>query len=108
MYFVAFFVDLKKSFIVPKQWIKDVKLHKAKFYNNGLNGVQTFSCFYSNETHAFEEDGLPNPSYQPNFDSLPQSTSLNGQGMFRVKLRKCFGKLFTKSFEQVQIKNTIE
>lgn len=67
MYYVVFFVDLTKNFIVPKQWIKDIKLHKEKFYNFSLNSNQIFTCYYTNNEDAFDADGLPKSDFPPNF-----------------------------------------
>lgn len=86
MYYVAFFKDLKKNFIVPKQWIKGIKAHKEKFYNNGLNSTQIFMCFYTNEPNAFEENGLPDGKYQPNFEARV-SFALDGEGLYRGQLK---------------------
>lgn len=91
MYFVAFFIDLKTSLIVPKQWIKDIKSHKEKFYNHSLNKSQKFTCFYTNNHDAFDNDGLPNGNFPPNFH-LGFVDNLNGDGLFRVKLRAYRGK----------------
>lgn len=92
MFYVVFFVDLKKNFIVPKQWIKNIKLHKEKFYNNSLNSNQIFTCFYTNNEGAFDEEGLPKGDFLPNF-TLPLRCSFDGadddevSGLFRVKLK---------------------
>lgn len=86
MYFVAFFIDLKRNVIVPKQWIHNIKSHKEKFYNHSVNSGQVFTCFYTNQRKAFAEDGLPIGTFQPNF-AARFSNALNGDGLFRVKLK---------------------
>lgn len=93
MYYVVFFEDLKKNFIVPKQWIKDIKSHKEKFYNNSLNCVQAFTCFYTNNPNAFDDFGLPKGNYIPKFD-IQVRNDLNGEGLFHVKLKAYKGKIF--------------
>lgn len=85
MYFIAYFKDLKKRFIVPKQWVKDIKQHKEKFHNHSLNSVQTFVCFYTTEPTAFDDDGLPKGTVVPNFQEKFQA-NLNGDGLYLVKL----------------------
>lgn len=86
MYYVAFFLDLKKNIIVPKQWIKDIKLNKEKFYNYGVNCSQVFTCFYTNQPGAFDQDGLPNGEFHANF-SARVSKTLDGDGLFRINLK---------------------
>lgn len=86
MYYVAFFIDLKKNKIVPKQWIRNIKHHKEKFYNNGLNCTQIFTTFYTTNDNAFDEHGLPNVDYPPNFEANA-STNLDGDGLFRINLK---------------------
>lgn len=95
MYYVAFFIDLKRNLIVPKQWIQNIKLHKEKFYNNGVNSGQIFTCFYTNQQEAFEQDGLPCGKFHPNF-SARVSQSLNGEGLFGVNL-KAFKGIYLKT-----------
>lgn len=86
MYYIAFFDGLKKNLIVPKQWLKDIKLHKEKFYNNSLNRSQKFVCFYTNNSDAFDDEGVPNGNFAPNFD-LDFAENVNGDGLFHVKLK---------------------
>lgn len=97
MYYVVFLVDLKKSVIVPKQWIKDIKSHKEKFYNRSLNSAQIFACFYTNEKEAFDKDGLPSGKFSPNFAARASKT-LNGEGLFRVQLKTFKGNYFSVAF----------
>lgn len=85
MYYVAFFTELNKNLIVPKQWIKDIKMHKEKFYNNSLNRSQKFTCFYTNNAAAFDDDGIPNGDFVPNF-------GLGFAQNFRIKLKAYRGK----------------
>lgn len=87
MYFVVFLKVLKKNIIVPKTWIKDLKKHKEKFMDLGLNGNQTYECFYTNDPEAFDEHDMPIKTYPPNFD-LPFRRDLNGAGRFKVQLKK--------------------
>lgn len=105
MYYVAFFIDLKKNFIVPKQWIQNIKSHKEKFYNNGVNSNQVFTCFYTNHPDAFDEDGLPNGLVQANFLARASKT-LNGDGLFRVNL-KTFKGISIKIISQIIENNKI-
>lgn len=86
MFWIVYFESLKKNAIVPKQWIKDIKLHKEKFYNNGLNSNQTFICFYTNHRDAFDDDGLPKGSFAPNFQ-LGIRTDLLSEGLYSIKLK---------------------
>lgn len=99
MYYVVFFKDLKKNYIVPKQWIKDIKLHKEKFYNNSVNHSQTFMCFYTNNPDAFDDDGIPKGNFPPNFDADVR-TELDVEGLFHVKLKVYKGNLSLKGFEK--------
>lgn len=98
MFYIVFFVDLKKNIVVPKQWIKDIKLHKEKFYNNSLNTNQTYTCFYTQNPAAFE-DSLPNGKFAPNFDL---QKNLDDDGLFKVKLKSyrskylCYCLLFSE------------
>lgn len=69
MYYIVYLKDWKKNVIVPKQWIKDVKLHKEKFYNNSVNSSQIFTCFYTNNPNAFDQDGFPQDTYAPDFQA---------------------------------------
>lgn len=86
MYYIAFLKDLKKNFIVPKQWIKDIKLHKEKFYNKSLNSAQTFICFYTTNPAAFDDDGMPRGDFAPNFEERIRE-DLNGDGLYHIKLK---------------------
>lgn len=86
MYYIAYFLELKKNIIVPKQWIKDIKLHKEKFYNNSLNRTQTFTCYYTNDRNAFDDDDFPKGNFPANFQAGFRS-DLNDEGLFRVKLK---------------------
>lgn len=98
MYYIVFFEDLKKNWVVPKQWMKDIKSHKEKFYNNSLNHVQTFICFYTTDPNAFDDSGLPKSDYIPKFD-IQVRNALNGDGLFHVKLKAYKGKiLFVQLF----------
>lgn len=101
MYFIAFFKDLKKNLIVPKQWIKDIKLHKEKFYNNSLNRSQTFTCFYTDNPNAFDDDGLPIGNFVPNFDAkIHVGTQIDGDSLFRIQLVTYKGKLKVDAVEK--------
>lgn len=91
MYYVAFFIDMKKNMIVPKQWIRDIKLHKEKFYNHSLNSGQVFECFYTNQIEAFDVDGLPRRTFQPNFEARV-AKKIDGDGLFRIRLKAYKGK----------------
>lgn len=94
MYYIAFFIDWKKNLIVPKQWIKDIKKHKEKFYNKSLNSSQKFTCFYTNDPGAFGDDDLPNGNFAPNFNlRLTDNLNDSGSGLFLVQLRAYRGKL---------------
>lgn len=95
MYWVVYFIDLKKNIIVPKQWIENIKSHKEKFYNKSLNSAQIFTCYYTNQNEAFEEDGLPNGKFNPNFAARASKT-LDGEGLYRVKL-KAYKGIFVNS-----------
>lgn len=86
MFWVVYFEDLKKNVIVPKQWIKDIKLHKEKFYNNSLNSAQTFTCFHTQNPVAFDDVGWPMGSFAPNFDAK-MCTDYAGEGLYRIKLK---------------------
>lgn len=90
MYYVAFFKDYKKNKIVPKQWIKDIKLHKEKFINNSLNSSQTFICFYTNNAAAFDDDGVPIGNFVPNFNAPLRCNFQEGDllnGLYRIQLK---------------------
>lgn len=88
MFYIAFFIHLNKNIIVPKQWIRDIKLHKEKFYNNSLNRSQTFKCFYTNDPCAFDDDGLPKGNFAPNFEAgMRDSFTENGDGLYSIKLQ---------------------
>lgn len=95
MYYIAYFEDLKKSLVTPKQWIRDIKQHKEKFYNNSLNRSQTFYAFYTNNPNAFSDDGLPKNEFPPNF-AANLRTDLNGDGLFKIKLKHCSGNTISK------------
>lgn len=86
MYYVAFFIKLKKNLIVPKQWLQDIKSHKEKFINKSLNSMQKFTCFYTTNEAAFDDDGLPKGDFPPNFNGH-FSENLDGDGLFEVKLK---------------------
>lgn len=86
MYYVAYFLALKKNIIVPKQWIKDIKLHKEKFYNNSLNRSQTFTCYYTNDQTAFDDDNFPKGDFPANFE-VGFRDNFDDEGLFRVKLK---------------------
>lgn len=90
MYYIAFFKDFKKNKIVPKQWIKDIKLHKEKFINNSLNSAQTFISFYTNNPFAFDDDGVPNGNFAPDFNAPLRCNFQEGDllcGLYRIKLK---------------------
>lgn len=86
MYFIAYIKSMKKNIIVPKTWILDVKKHKEKFMDKGLNGNQIFICFYTNDPTAFEND-VPLKDYPPNF-TAPFRRDFNGPGRYKVHLKK--------------------
>lgn len=73
--------------IVPKQWVKDIKLHKEKFYNNSLNHSQIFTCYYTNDRNAFDDDGYPKLDYAANFQ-VGFRNNFNDEGLFRIKLKQ--------------------
>lgn len=91
MYYIVYLKDWKKNVIVPKQWIKDVKLHKEKFYNNSVNSSQIFTCFYTNNPNAFDQDGFPQDTYAPDFQARFCDGS-NDEGLYRVQLRAYKGE----------------
>lgn len=99
MYYIVFFKDLNKSLIVPKLWLKDIKIHKEKFYNNSLNRAQTFVCFYTTNPMAFDDIGLPKGDFPPNFQERFRG-DLNGDGLYLVKLKAYKGN---KSLFKLQI-----
>lgn len=87
MYYIVFLKKFKKNVIVPKTWIKDLKKHKEKFMDSGLNRNQTYVCFYTKDPLAFDPYGLPIKTFPADFD-LPLSRNLNNPGRYHVQLRK--------------------
>lgn len=86
---------MKQNLIVPKQWIKDIKKHKEKFYNNSVNSTQVHTCFYTNNPNAFRDGNFP-----ANFD-LPARINLDGDGVFEVKIKAYKGKSATRMFYNI-------
>lgn len=57
-------------------------------------------CYYTNEKDAFDQDGLPNGQYQPNFAARVLQT-LDGDGLYRVQLKTYKGNLIIYEFIRI-------
>lgn len=59
MYFVVFVLQVKRHYVVPATWLRDIRLYTEKFVNNGLNSNQTYMVYWTENEDAFEFLGLP-------------------------------------------------
>lgn len=57
-----------------------------------MNSNQEFTCFYTDNKDAFDDFGLPNGDFPPNFDAIRRTELNSGDGIYKVKLRGYKGK----------------
>lgn len=63
MFVVVYLIDSQTHIIIPEKWICD--LNEENLKNNGANSFRKHLVFWSNL--AVDENGVPNPSHEPNF-----------------------------------------
>lgn len=90
MYFVVFFENIRKYYIVPSCWIKEIDSNWQKFINNGVNSNQLFAVFYSTCPEAMDANGVPNSKFVPKFSD--EIKEFPQEGCYFAKILKYFGK----------------
>lgn len=93
MYFLVYIIDARESVVVSAKWIKDISKHIEKFINHGLNRNQEFTVFWTNRVDAYDENGLPEPSFKPNFNPTPFKPTFPEEGIYGGYLRSFRSKL---------------
>lgn len=67
MYFVVYIRSIRQNRVVPHVWINKISDHIEKFINLGLKRNQIFEVFWTNNPEAFDLNGAPLRSFEPNF-----------------------------------------
>lgn len=64
MYFVVFFLQAKKHYVIPYKWVRDIDYERIIIY--GVNKNIKFHAFGTNDENAFDDHGVPRSNYIPN------------------------------------------
>lgn len=87
MYFVAFFLQVKKHFVVPYKWIRG--LDYERLMNYGLNRNIKFHAFWTDDENAFDEHGVPRINYMPDLNAC--GTVFPAAGWYSCQIKKFKG-----------------
>lgn len=84
MFFVVYFVAVKKLLVVPKNWIYDSDKVIEKFMNYALNSNQIHLCYYNKNVEI-------NGEIQPaNFNCSIRTGFQFDDGLFEAKIYRYF------------------
>lgn len=86
MYIVVFLKEAKKRLVVPDKWIMDFEIHMAKFLNYGLNRNQIYHVYWTENTTRFDENGVPDCEFKPNFGALSKGNGFPKDGLYECYL----------------------
>lgn len=90
MYFVVFIFQTKNYIVVPATWLIELSAHTEKFMNYGVNSNQTFRVFYTTNVDAFDANGVPRATFEPNRNASNHSQFPN-EGLYKCKITKYKG-----------------